>query len=61
MDTPEIIWSCLEAQQYLEAARRLQRVHEVHQQLQTTFDQVVSTKFPLLSHQWPLVAKFRWA
>lgn len=59
MDTPEIIWGCLEAQQHLDAARRLLRVHEVHNQLQNAFAADMAAKFPLLSHQWPLVVKFR--
>eukprot|EP00878_Enallax_costatus_P036573 GHUV01041083.1.p1 GENE.GHUV01041083.1~~GHUV01041083.1.p1 ORF type:complete len:464 (+),score=174.98 GHUV01041083.1:880-2271(+) len=59
MDTPEVIWSCLEAQQHLDAARRLLRVHEVYNQLQTAFAADLAAKFPLLSHQWPLVLKFR--
>jgi hypothetical protein len=60
MDSPEIIWGCLDGQQHLEAARRLLRVHEVYEQLQTVFKADVAAKFPLLSHQWPLVVKFRW-
>eukprot|EP00775_Hariotina_reticulata_P013485 gene13485-13610_t len=59
MDSPEIIWGCLDGQQHLEAARRLLRVHEVHEQLQAVFKADVAAKFPLLSHQWPLVVKFR--
>lgn len=59
MDTPEILWSCLESQQHLEAAKRLLRVHEVYDQLQAAYAADLAAKFPLLSHQWPLVLKFR--
>lgn len=59
MDTPEVIWGCLEAGSHLEAARRLLRVQEVHAHLQTGFAAVVAAKFPVLSHQWQTVLKFR--
>lgn len=56
-----MIWGCLDGQQHLEASRRLLRVHEVHSQLSSVYAGEVAAKFPLLSHQWPLVAKFRCA
>ena len=59
MDTPEVIWGCLEAQAYLDAARRLLRVEEVHSHLHAAFACVVAAKFPVLSHQWQTVVKFR--
>jgi hypothetical protein len=59
MDTPEVIWGCLDAGSHLEAARRLLRVQEVHQQLQDSFAHIVAAKFPVLSHQWQTVLKFR--
>jgi hypothetical protein len=59
MDTPEVIWGCLDAGAHLEAARRLLRVQEVHQQLQDSFAHIVAAKFPVLSHQWQTVLKFR--
>jgi hypothetical protein len=60
MDTPEVIWGCLEAGSHLDAARRLLRVQEVQQQLQASFAHIVAAKFPVLSHQWQTVLKFRW-
>lgn len=59
MDTPEVIWGCLDGQSYLEAACRLLRVEEVHAQLQASFAPIVAAKFPVLSHQWQTVLKFR--
>lgn len=61
MDTPEVIWGCLDAGSHLEAARRLLRVQEVHSQLQASYAPTVAAKFPVLSHQWQTVLKFRWA
>lgn len=61
MDTPEVIWGCLDAGSHLEAAHRLLRVQEVHQQLQDAFAHIVAAKFPVLSHQWQTVLKFRYA
>jgi hypothetical protein len=60
MDTPEVIWGCLDASDHLEAARRLLRVHEAHAQLQARYGALVAAKFPLLGHQWQAVLKFRW-
>jgi hypothetical protein len=59
MDTPEVIWGALDAQEHLEAARRLLRVQEVHAQLHAAFAGLVATKFPVLAHQWQTVLKFR--
>lgn len=59
MDTPEVIWGCLDAGSHLEAARRLLRVQEVQQQLQASYAHIVAAKFPVLSHQWQIVLKFR--
>lgn len=59
LDTPEVLWGCLDGQQHLEAARRLLRVHEVHAHLQGTCAADIAAKFPLISHQWPVVLKFR--
>lgn len=61
MDTSEVIWGCLDAGSHLEAARRLLRVQEVHSQLQASYAPTVAAKFPVLSHQWQTVLKFRWA
>lgn len=59
LDTPEVLWGCLDGQQHLEAARRLLRVHEVHAHLQGACAADIAAKFPLISHQWPVVLKFR--
>lgn len=59
MDTPEVIWGCLDAGSHLDAARRLLRVQEVHGHLQEAFAPLVASKFPVLSHQWQTVLKFR--
>jgi len=59
VDTPEMIWGCLDSQQYLEAARRYLRAEHVHALLGKSFPPDMLSKFPLLSHQWPLVHKFK--
>eukprot|EP00882_Tetradesmus_deserticola_P015896 GHRQ01016952.1.p1 GENE.GHRQ01016952.1~~GHRQ01016952.1.p1 ORF type:complete len:179 (+),score=60.15 GHRQ01016952.1:608-1144(+) len=59
LDTPEVLWGCLDGQQHLEAARRLLRVHEVHGHLEGACAADVAAKFPLITHQWPVVIKFR--
>lgn len=59
VDTPEIIWGCLDSQQHLEAARRFLRAQVVHGLLATSVPQHMLGRFPLLSHQWPLVEKFK--
>lgn len=59
VDTPELIWGCLDSKQYLEAARRYLRAEQVHAQLKANFDPSVLAKFPLLRHHWPTVTKFK--
>jgi hypothetical protein len=59
VDTPEVIWGCLDSRRYLEAARRLLRAHQVHDMMLTSFPKEALSKFPLLTHQWPIVEKFR--
>lgn len=59
LDTPEAIWGYLDGQQHLEAARRLLHVHKVHEHLQAAYSADLAAKFPLMSHQWPLVLKFK--
>ncbi|KAF6261077.1 hypothetical protein COO60DRAFT_1459350 [Scenedesmus sp. NREL 46B-D3] len=58
-DTPEVLWGCLDGQQHLEAARRLLRVQEVHGHLEGACAADIAARFPLISHQWPVVIKFR--
>ncbi|KAG1666478.1 hypothetical protein FOA52_004860 [Chlamydomonas sp. UWO 241] len=59
VDTPEVIWGCLDSAQYLEAARRLLRAHTVRTLLLSSFPKDQLARFPLLAHHWPLVEKFR--
>mmetsp|Transcript_34672 Transcript_34672/g.87742 ORF Transcript_34672/g.87742 Transcript_34672/m.87742 type:complete len:1232 (-) Transcript_34672:139-3834(-) len=59
VDTPEMIWGCLDSKQHLGAARRYLRAEHVHSLLKTSFSSDILAKFPLLSHQWPLVEKFK--
>ncbi|GFR44388.1 hypothetical protein Agub_g5608 [Astrephomene gubernaculifera] len=59
IDTPELIWGCLDAAHYLDAARRFLRAQHVHELLPTAFAPAVLDKFPLLKHHWPTVTKFK--
>ncbi|GFH06717.1 component of oligomeric golgi complex 1 [Haematococcus lacustris] len=59
VDTPEMIWGCLDTQQHLDAARRFLRAQHVHQLLLDTYSRDQLARFPLLNHQWPLVLKFK--
>lgn len=59
VDTPEMIWGCLDSKQYLEAARRFLRAQEVHTLLKKLFSMEILSKFPLITHQWPLVLQFK--
>ena len=59
LDSPEVMWGCLDSKQYMEAVRRLLRAQVLHQQLHKNFPPEVLGKFRLMSHQWPLVLKFR--
>ncbi len=61
VDTPEVIWGFLDSQQHLSAAQRFLRSQLVHQQLHSKSSRAMLAKFPLLSHQWPVVLKFRCA
>ena len=59
VDTPELIWGCLDGRQHLEAARRYLRAELVHDLLLASFPPAVLHKFPLLRHHWPTVTKFK--
>ncbi|KAK9806237.1 hypothetical protein WJX72_006789 [[Myrmecia] bisecta] len=60
VDTPEMIWGCLDTKDYLEASHRFLRASEVHRMLFGAAGLDIHKRFPLLRHQWPLVQKFRW-
>lgn len=62
VDTPEIIWGCLDTREFLAAAHRLLRASEVHRLL-LAGDQsaTVERRFPLVAHLWPNVQKFRYS
>jgi hypothetical protein len=59
VDTPEMIWGYLDTKQFLDAARRYLRATLVHGLL-SSYPKAQLAKFPLLTHQWPLVEKFKW-
>ncbi|GIL55296.1 hypothetical protein Vafri_10857 [Volvox africanus] len=59
VDTPELIWGCLDARRYLDASRRFLRAQHVHDLLASNFSPAVLAKFPLLRHHWPTVTKFK--
>lgn len=66
VDTPELIWGCLDAKRYLDAARRYLRAEHVHDLLQPASGASqggvaagVLARFPLLRHHWPTVTKFK--
>jgi hypothetical protein len=60
VDTPEIIWGCLDTREFLAAAHRLLRASEVHQLLLGGAQRgTVQRRFPLVAHLWPNVQKFR--
>ncbi|GIL93223.1 hypothetical protein Vretimale_8139 [Volvox reticuliferus] len=59
VDTPELIWGCLDARRYLDASRRFLRAQHVHDLMASNFSPAVLAKFPLLRHHWPTVTKFK--
>lgn len=61
VDTPEMIWGCLDTHSYLDAARRFMRAAEVHHQLQKHASAELKAMFPLIKRQWPNIQKFRSA
>lgn len=58
VDTPEMIWGCLDGAQFLQAAHRFLRARQVHTLLTSVASKQVLHQFPLLRHHWPLVVKF---
>ena len=62
VDTPELIWGCLDAREFLAAAHRLARAGIVHGCLMAGSQRgTVERRFPLVGHMWPNVEKFRCA
>ena len=62
VDTPELIWGCLDTREFLAAAHRLARAAVVHDCLMASSQRgTVERRFPLVGHMWPNVEKFRWA
>ena len=60
VDTPEVIWGCLDTGRLLDGAVRLLRAREVHRRLRTERQGAeVAARFPLLVPLWPGVEKFR--
>ncbi|GLC68116.1 hypothetical protein PLESTF_000647700 [Pleodorina starrii] len=59
VDTPELIWGCLDARRFLDASRRFLRAQHVHDLLASSFSPAALSKFPLLRHHWPTVTKFK--
>ena len=59
LDTPEVIWGCLDVGDFLEAAHRYLRAEQVHQALEGPGRDEVAARFPLLQQQWPAVQMFR--
>ncbi len=56
IDSPETIYGCLDAREFLAAAQRYVRALEVHKSFTANFKQSAK-RFPLLRHHWPLVKK----
>ena len=62
VDTPEMIWGCLDTERLLDGALRLLRAREVHRRLRSgRRGAEVAARFPLLVPLWPGVDKFRCA
>ena len=60
VDTPELIWGCLDTREFLAAAQRLARASVVHNCLMRSGQRaMVERRFPLIGHLWPNVEKFR--
>ena len=60
VDTPELIWGCLDTREFLAAAQRLARAAVVRQCLMASGRRSsVERRFPLIDHLWPNMEKFR--
>lgn len=61
VDTPELIWGCLDTREFLAAAQRLARASVVHECLMRSGQRAtIERRFPLIGHLWPSVEKFRY-
>ncbi|KAJ8553340.1 hypothetical protein K7X08_024018 [Anisodus acutangulus] len=61
VDTPENIWGCLDESMFLESSARYARAKHVHHSLNKNKEyKSVLSKFPLLQHQWKIVASFKF-
>lgn len=60
LDTPEVLYGALDDGDVLFAARRFHAAVVVREQLSADDEsrRIVAARFPLVEHQWPLVAKF---
>lgn len=60
VDTPELIWGCLDTREFLAAAQRLARASVVHSCLTAGSQRgALDRRFPLIGHLWPNVENFR--
>ena len=59
MDTQEVIWSALDAGDYVEAARRWLRAERVHEQLMRHGQNLVMRRFPFAEHLWPNISQLK--
>lgn len=59
MDTPEIIWGCMDESDHLEAARRYVRAEQINRLITRGKWKDALSNFPLLRHQWPAIEKFK--
>lgn len=59
VDSPELIWSCLDSGDFLEASRRWLRSRIVYEVLQEKAPRGMLGRFPILQHLWPNVEKLR--
>ena len=60
VDTPELIWGCLDTREFLAAAQRLAQASVVHECLMRSGQRAtIERRFPLIGHLWPSIEKFR--
>lgn len=64
VETPEIIWGCLDESMFVEAASRYIRARQVHYTLVNNNNnndnkKTILSNFPLLKHQWQIVESFK--
>jgi len=59
VDSHEVIWSCLDSGEFVEAARRLLRGELVYDRIQRFADKRLRMRFPVLEDVWPGIAQLR--